>query len=66
MSLLDTTLKIPDEIVTATSRPVVPVVQSFLQKHLVTIVTYLVVALALIVSMHFPVYLGPLHGHPAR
>jgi hypothetical protein len=66
MSLFTPTLEAPVENATARPRTIVAVAHRLLERHLVTVVTLLVLAVALAASMHFPVYIGPLHGHPGR
>ena len=67
MDLLDHTLEIENDSATAGHhRALAGRVHSFLDRHWVTVITLLVVAVTLAVSMHFPVYTGVLHGHPGR
>ena len=67
MNLLDHPLDIQSGSVTAGRHgSLAEMAHGMIERHWVTILTLLIVGVTLAASMHFPVFLGPLHGHPGR
>jgi hypothetical protein len=63
---LNSTPIIAEDDSTVSPRMFITTAHRVLERHWVTMMTLLILAVALAVSMHFPSYIGPLHGHPGR